>query len=364
MSNRARSDNSAGFRRSEAHLKRALDLARQFHPHPNPRVGAVVVSADGAVVGEGAHQQAGESHAEIVALAQAGPLAAGSTVYVTLEPCSHHGRTPPCVDALVAARVAKVVVAAGDPDPRVAGAGVDALRAAGIDVVTEVAPVAGEQLDPGYFHHRRTGRPLITLKLAATLDGQVAAADGSSQWITGEAARQSAHELRRSSDAVVVGAGTLRTDNPRLDVRLGDVVHRQPRPVIIAGASPLPRTAEVYGRKPLIYRYEILGDEPPGAELVALGGDAAADLDAAVKDLGSRGFLDVMVEGGPTIAAAFLAAGLVDRVVMYLGAKLAGGTGFPAFSGVWATLSDATDLEILDVEALGGDVKITARVVS
>jgi diaminohydroxyphosphoribosylaminopyrimidine deaminase/5-amino-6-(5-phosphoribosylamino)uracil reductase len=363
VSRRARSDNSAGFRRSSAFLVRALDLARPFRTHPNPRVGCVIVDPEGVVVGEGAHRAAGEPHAEIVALRQAGDRAEGSVVYVTLEPCSHHGRTPPCVDALIASGVASVVVAVEDPDPRVSGRGVAALRAAGVDVVADVDPEAAVALDPGYFHHRRTGLPRVTLKLAATLDGQAAAADGTSQWITGEPARRSAHVLRAQSDVVMVGAGTLRTDDPRLDVRSAGYAGPQPRPVIVAGSRALPASAVVYDRDPLIYRAEIAGDEPAGAEIVAVGGAERADLTGVVKDLASRGLYDVLVEGGPTLAAALLDAGLVDLVVAYIGAKLAGGTGKPAVAGVWTTLSDAFDLEIGAADLVGGDVVVSARVV-
>lgn len=363
MSRRARSDNPAGLRRSEAHLQRAFDLARREHPHPNPRVGAVVVSQQGDIVGEAAHRRAGEPHAEVLALQAAGSRAAGGTMYVTLEPCSHHGRTPPCVDAVIGAGIRHVVVAIGDPDGRVSGTGIAALERAGIEVTADVDPAAGEQLDPGYFHHRRTGRPLVTLKLAATLDGQAAAADGTSQWITGEPARHAAHGLRARSDAVVVGAGTLRTDDPTLDVRIAGYSGRQPRPVIIAGSAPLPSAAQVYARDPLIYRHALMGDEPPSADVVVVGDAGTVDLIAAFKDLGTRGFLDVMVEGGPRLAAGLVAAQLVDRIVVYFGAKLAGGTGFPVFDGAWRTLDDAVDLEIESVATVGGDIVVTAEVV-
>ncbi|HSF86468.1 MAG TPA: bifunctional diaminohydroxyphosphoribosylaminopyrimidine deaminase/5-amino-6-(5-phosphoribosylamino)uracil reductase RibD [Acidimicrobiia bacterium] len=361
MSRRAQSDNRAEPRHSLSPLERAFALAAPHHPHPNPRVGAVILDAEGAVVGEGAHEMAGGPHAEIVALEEAGSRAAGGTAYVTLEPCNHHGRTPPCTEALIQAGVATVVVAVADPDLRVAGTGIDRLRAAGLEVVADADVIGGEALDPGYFHHRRTGRPRVTVKLAATIDGQTAAADGSSQWITSEQARHDVHLLRERSDAVMVGAGTLRTDDPRLDVRLGDPARRQPAAVIVAGSRPLPARAKLYDRQPLIYRHDRLGDEPPGAEVVTVPGVAGVDLGAVVKDLGGRGIVDLLVEGGAHLAGALLRGGHADRVVVYLGAKLALGTGVPMLGGVWETLHDAVSVDIVDVTRLGPDVRITAE---
>ncbi len=362
MSRRAQSDNRTAERRSLAHLRRALDLARPHHPHPNPRVGALVVAADGAVVGEGAHRVAGLPHAEVEALRRAGSQASGATVYVTLEPCDHHGRTPPCTEALIDAGVARVVIGVGDPDDRVAGRGIARLRAAGVEVVEDALVDEALELDPGYFHHRRTGRPLVTLKLAGTFDGQAAAADGTSRWITGQLARRDAHLLRARSDVVMVGAGTLRTDDPRLDVRLDGYEGPQPRPVIVAGAGRLPSLAQVYGRSPLIYRAAIEGDEPETAEVTTLpDGSGGVDLDGVVKDLGARGILDVLVEGGPTLAGALLAANLVDRLVIYLGAKLAGGVGRPIVNGAFTTLTNARDVTLVDLDRLGDDVKLVAR---
>jgi diaminohydroxyphosphoribosylaminopyrimidine deaminase/5-amino-6-(5-phosphoribosylamino)uracil reductase len=319
------------------------------------------VAATGEVVGEGAHVRAGEPHAEVLALTAAGDAARGGTLYVTLEPCAHHGRTPPCTAAIAASGVARVVVAAQDPDGRVAGRGIGELRHAGVAVEPDVAPDEGEALDPGYFHHRRTGRPLVTLKLAATLDGQAAAADRTSQWLTGPDARADAHRLRAWADAVMIGAGTLRTDDPRLDVRLPDYDGPQPRPVVVAGTSALPATAQVWGRSPLVYRAALGGDEPQAAEVVTLPNTAGVDLDAVIKDLGSRGILDLLVEGGPTLAAQLVAGGLVDRLVVYLAAKLAGGRGTPMIAGVFSTLAAAHPIEIVDVAMLGGDLRVDAR---
>lgn len=337
-------------------MERAIEAAAAHRPHPNPRVGAVVLGPSGRLVATGAHRAVGSPHAEIVALADAGTGAAGGTMVVTLEPCAHHGRTPPCVDAIAAAGISRVVVGAADPDPRVSGAGVAALAAAGIAVEVGVPGVDAEAVDPGYFHHRRTGRPRVTLKLAATLDGQTAAADGTSQWISGAAARADAHLLRADADAVMIGAGTLRGDDPSLDVRLPGYTGAQPRPVVIAGDRALPASAAVYRRHPLVYRLGRAGVEPAGLEVVG-----AADLPAVVKDLGGRMLVDVLVEGGPTLARSMLAAGVVDRLVLYLAGRLAGGRGRPMFDGVFATLGDARDLSIDQVTAIGGDLRIVAR---
>ncbi len=360
MSRRAHADNRADQRRSQAHLQRAFEIATFHHPHPNPRVGAVIVDERGVVVGEGAHVAAGQPHAEILALDAAGERANGATAYVTLEPCNHHGRTPPCTDALIAAGVRRVVLAVTDPDPRVAGAGSDRLRKAGIEVVEDVDVAAGEALDPGYFHHRRTGRPLVTLKLAATLDGQTAAADGSSQWITSEEARTDVHRLRARSDAIVIGAGTLRSDDPRLDVRIHGHHGPGPRPVVVAGRKPLPAESKLYARTPLVYRPADAAPPPASVEAVTLPSIDGVELEALVKDLGGRGMLDVLVEGGPTLAGALVRSGLVDRFVVYLAGKLGGGLGLPMFSGTWDTLDRAVELDVLDVTTLGPDVRITA----
>lgn len=359
MSRRALSDNLDEQRRAEELMRRALGLAKRTQPHPNPRVGAVVVSDD-RIVAEAAHQAAGEPHAELLAVQEAGALAAGATVFVTLEPCSHHGRTPPCTDALIAAGVARVVVGATDPDDRVRGAGIGRLESAGIEVVSGVLHDEVVAADPGYFHHRRTGLPLVTLKLAMTLDGQIAAADGSSRWITGPEAREDGHRLRADSDAVLVGAGTLRDDDPRLDVRLPGYTGRQPRPVIVAGQQPLPASAALYDRDPLIFTPRPLDME---CEQIVTESDGHVDLELVVKELGARGYVVVLVEGGAKLAQGLVEGGLCDRIVMYLGAKIGLGTGVAAFAGEFATLADAQPLMVESVSKIGGDVRIDTRVV-
>lgn len=298
---------------------------------PNPWVGAVVVTRDGAVH-TGATEPPGGRHAEIVALDAAGPAAEGATLYVTLEPCSHHGRTPPCVDRVLAAGVARVVVGVEDPDKKVAGRGLAALRAAGIAVTLgTMAAAVSDQLAP-YLKHRRTGRPWVVLKLAATLDGRTAAPDGSSRWITGEEARRDVHRLRAECDAILVGAGTVRHDDPELTVRLVD------------------------GKDPDRF---VLGSIPAGARVLPaeeVGGDLGAVLDL----LGARHLLSLLVEGGATVAHDFHRAGLVDRYVIYLAPALMGGDdGRPLLAGAGAaTMAHLWRGRIRSVAPLGPDLRI------
>jgi diaminohydroxyphosphoribosylaminopyrimidine deaminase / 5-amino-6-(5-phosphoribosylamino)uracil reductase len=339
-------------------MARAYTLARAHNPHPNPRVGAVIVSPEGNTIGEGAHEGPGRPHAEIVALDQAG-AAADATVYVTLEPCSHHGRTPPCVERLVDEGVARVVVGAVDPDERVSGRGISALREAGVEVEVLDEPEARET-DPAYFRHRETGMPLVTIKWAMTLDGSVAAADGTSQWITSPDTRMQAHELRSRVDAVVVGAGTLRSDDPRLDVRLPGYQGPQPRPVVVAGTGDLPESAQLWDRNPLVMSG--VDREIPGGELVVVdGSEGRPDPTAVCRDLADRGLLHLLLEGGPTLAGAWWRAGVVDSGVAHIGARIGGGAGRPPLGGGFATITDADDVEFVAVRSVSGDVAIEFR---
>jgi diaminohydroxyphosphoribosylaminopyrimidine deaminase/5-amino-6-(5-phosphoribosylamino)uracil reductase len=323
----------------------ALRATRATYPHPNPRVGAVIVAPDGEVLATGVCHGDGLPHAETNALDQVSH-AAGTTMVVTLEPCDHHGRTPPCSQALIDAGIARVIIGATDPDPRVAGRGIARLREAGVEVIADVAVPAVVENDPGYFHHRATGRPLVTLKLASTLDGQVAALDGTSQWITGEAARDDVHRLRSEHDAVLVGAGTVIADNPTLDVRTVGYQGPQPVPVILVGDRDIPETSAVLGRSPIIY-----GKDDTGF----------AKVDDFVKDLGGRGIVSVMVEGGPAVARSFIEASAVDRYVWYIAARLAAGSGIPAIGGAFATIGDSHVIEIVDVTMIGDDIRVDAR---
>lgn len=324
----------------EAMMREAIVAAAAVRTvtSPNPWVGCVVEPQGEAPAAIGATDRAGGPHAEAAALLLAGRSAAGAAVYVTLEPCSHHGRTPPCADALIAAGVRRVVVGIPDPDTRVAGAGVARLRAAGIDVtVGTCAAEITEQLAP-YLKHRATGRPWVVLKLAATLDGRTAAPDGTSRWITGPLARADAHRLRAESDAVLVGAGTVRADDPALTVRDGD-----------GDTNPA-------GRQPLRV---VLGRAPAGARVhpaVELSGDLGQVLD----DLGGRGVVQVLVEGGAAVAHDFHRAGLVDRYVLYLAPALFGGDdGRALFAGAGAsTIDELWRGRLVSVTQLGPDLRV------
>jgi diaminohydroxyphosphoribosylaminopyrimidine deaminase/5-amino-6-(5-phosphoribosylamino)uracil reductase len=317
-------------------MLRAAELAAGVRgiTSPNPWVGCVLVADDGREV-EGATQPPGGSHAEAAALAEAaaaGVDTRGATAYVTLEPCSHHGRTPPCADALIHAGVARVVVGVADPDPQVRGRGIERLRAAGVEVTTGVAADVVAALLAPYVTHRMTGRPYVVLKLAASLDGRTAAPDGSSQWITGEAARADAHRLRAESDAVLVGAGTVRADDPALTVR------------------------HVGGRDPLRV---VLGKAPPDAKVhpaLELKGDLGDVLD----ELGRRDVVQLLVEGGATVAGAFHRAGLVDRYVVYLAPVLFGGDDAAGlFTGPGTrTMAEIWRGRITGVTHLGDDLRV------
>lgn len=310
-------------------MRRAIELASGVRAttSPNPWVGCVLSTGH-----EGATEPPGGPHAEVVALRVAGPHAAGATLFVTLEPCVHHGRTPPCTDAIVAAGIRRVVVGIVDPDPHVAGAGIARLGAAGIDVTVGVCEDdVREQLAP-YLKHRRTGRPWVVLKLAATLDGRTAAPDGSSKWITGEEARADAHRLRAESDAVLVGAGTVRADDPALTVRG------------VPGGDPL---RVVLGRAPADARVH------PALEL-------DGDLGDILDDLGGRGVVQLLVEGGAAVAHDFHTQGLVDRYVLYLAPALFGGDDARGlFAGPGApTVDDVWRGRVVSVERLGDDLRV------
>lgn len=340
-------------------MERAIAVASRHNPHPNPRVGAVLVSEDGAVIGEFAHTAAGQVHAERGLLESQPSIPDEATLVVTLEPCSHTGRTPPCTDVIIERGVRRVVVGAIDPDSRVAGRGIETLRRAGVEVVVGIGSEAVEEADPGYFHHRRTGLPLVTLKLATTLDGQIAAADGSSKWITGEEARRDAHRLRAAHDAVLVGAGTLRADDPGLDVRLDGFDGVQPVPIVVAGSRPLPPGSKLWKRDPIVLAPA--GTVMDGVDVVAAGDGGRVDLRQAMGHIAERGILSVLAEGGAGVAAGLWEAELADRGVLYLAGKLAGGTGRGAFDRVFSTLEDARPVEIVSITRLGSDLRVDWR---
>lgn len=321
-------------------------------------VGSVVTDAQGQIVGEGWHRGPGTEHAEMIALRSAGDSARGGTAYVTLEPCSHHGRTPPCADALIDAGISTVVIGAEDPDPKVAGKGIEKLRAAGIEVFTDIEKDAARSVDPAYFHHRETGMPLVTVKWAMTLDGSVAAADGTSRWITGPEARRHAHTLRSLVDGVVVGAGTLRDDDPQLDVRLDGYEGPQPRPVIVAGASPLPDNARIWERDPVVVS-AATPDIPAGVLLEVPGKGGLPDPVETCRLLGEMGLIHLLVEGGPSLIGSWWAADVISDGVVYLGAKVGGGVGKAPVGGDFPTIDEAVGVEFGGPQSVGTDVVIT-----
>lgn len=345
-------------------MRAALALARRGlgRVWPNPAVGCVIVGG-GRLVGRGWTQPGGRPHAEAMALAQAGAAAAGATAYVTLEPCAHHGRTPPCADALIAAGVARVVTPLEDPDPRVSGAGHARLQAAGIAVETGLMADEAEGVNRGFLTRQRRGRPMLTLKLAASLDGRIATAAGESRWITGPAARAEAHRMRAAADAVLVGAGTARADDPLLDVRLPGMEGRAPVRVVADPGLSLPdasRLAQGAGAAPvwLCCREDAARALPPGVERIpvkaAAGGIDPADM---LRALGERGLTRVFCEGGGALAAALLRAGLVDELVWMSAGLALGADGAPAVAGLDVqALAEAPRFRLIRVRRLGGDV--------
>jgi diaminohydroxyphosphoribosylaminopyrimidine deaminase / 5-amino-6-(5-phosphoribosylamino)uracil reductase len=342
-----------------AAMRQAIVVGSRHRPHPNPRVGAVLMLPDGHILASRGHVAPGEVHAERGLIDSVDDIPDDAVLVVTLEPCAHTGRTPPCVEAVIAAGIRTVVVGAIDPDARVAGRGIARLREAGIEVIVGVEADAVEGADPAYFHHRRTGFPLVTLKQASTLDGQIAAADGTSQWITGREARIDAHRLRAAHDAVMVGAGTLRADDPHLDVRLEGYDGPQPRAVIVAGSRPLPPDLFLWQRDPIVLASEEV--VLPNIDVIHAGTGGIVDVRRGFTELAERGILSLLVEGGAGIAAALWDADLIDRGVQYFGAKIAGGTGRGAFDRVFPTLAAAIDVEITSVVDLGGDLRVDWR---
>ncbi len=326
-------------------MMRALEIASGSDSvtHPNPRVGAVLLDGAGIVIGAGFHLGPGRPHAEITALAEAGAAARGATAVVTLEPCSHFGRTGPCTDALIAAGVGRVVFGQCDPNP-VASGGAEVLRAAGVDVEAGVLADEARTLNPIWSFAMENRRPLVTWKFAATVDGRVAAADGTSRWISGDSARAEVHALRAAADAVVVGTGTVLADDPQLTARRagGSLMSRQPLRVVV-GKRDIPASAQVLNAS---------------APTLAW---ANGDLPDLLSELFARDIHHALLEGGPTLAAAFLQEDLLDRVVAYVGPKVLGsGPSLIGSLGVH-TMSQARELHFDDVCRLGDDIRWTAR---
>jgi diaminohydroxyphosphoribosylaminopyrimidine deaminase/5-amino-6-(5-phosphoribosylamino)uracil reductase len=358
-----------------AYMARALQLARRglFNTDPNPRVGCVLVQGD-AVVGEGWHVRAGEPHAEIHALAQAGDAARGATAYVTLEPCCHHGRTPPCSDALIGAGVARVVAAMQDPNPRVAGMGLAALAQAGIAVEDGVLADEAKRLNRGFVKRMRTGLPWVRVKLAMSLDGRTALASGESRWITGDDARADVQRLRARSSAILTGIGTVLADDPSLNVRLepaaGEV--RQPLRVVLDSRLQLPPTARllalpgttcVLTTESDARRIDALTRDTVNVVVLPMRADRRINLDAVMRFLGEQECNEVHVEAGPTLCGALLQDGLVDELVIYLAPHLLGDAarGLCTLPGL-ERMEQRIGLDIADIRAVGKDWRITATV--
>lgn len=352
-------------------MARALQLARRglATSHPNPRVGCVLVRDD-VIVGEGWHRRAGEAHAEVNALTAAGSRARGSTAYVSLEPCCHHGRTPPCTEALLAAGIRRVVTAMVDPDPRVAGQGLAELRAAGIEVADGLLTAEAERLNAGFIMRTRHGRPLLRCKLAMSLDGRTALASGESQWITAEPARRDVQHLRAHASAIMTGIGTILADDPALNVRLPDS-ERQPVRIVLDPALQMPtsaRTLQLPGE--VLVLTTAAGDNGKIADLRAAGAEVVQllpapgglDLDAVATELARREFNEVHTECGSSLAGALLQANLLDELVVYMAPLLLGddARGLLRLPGL-QRMAERPELEIIDIRAVGRDWRITAR---
>ena len=357
-------------------MRAALSLARRGlgSVWPNPAVGCVIIK-DGRVVGRGWTQSGGRPHGETEALRRAGAAARGAAAYVSLEPCCHWGRTPPCVDALVAAGLRRVVVALEDPDPRVAGEGLRRLRAAGLEVEVGLCAEEAAEVNAGFLSRLRLGRPLVTLKFATSLDGHLATASGESQWISGPPARERAHALRASHDAIMVGIGTVVADDPQLTCRLPGLDHRSPVRVVIDRHLRIPPTARLIVDAGLVPTWVLTSrSADPGRRAaflangvtlidVDLGRDGQIDLTRALAALGERGITRLLVEGGAQVAAAFIRSRFVDRLVWVHAPLVIGGDGIPAIAGLdVAALADAAAFERLATETIGADVLTTFRV--
>ncbi len=358
-------------------MAQAIRLARQgvYSTHPNPNVGCVIV-AHGAVVGNGWHQQAGGPHAEIYALREAGGKARDADVYLTLEPCSHHGRTPPCADALADAGVRRVVVAMQDPNPLVAGQGLQRLRAAGIDVETGLMEDQARAMNPGFVSRMQRGRPWVRVKLASSLDGRSAMASGESKWISGDAARRDVQRLRARSSAIMTGIGTVLADDPSMNVRLeaqqlnGVEPVRQPLRVVMDTKLAMPVQAKMLSLPGDILLVTGVQDndrrqalQQAGAEVVAIDvRQGQLDPEAVLTLLAEREINEVLLECGATLAGAFLAAQLVDELVLYLAPHLMGDSARGLFHlpGL-QQMRDRIVLEWLDVRQVGDALRVTAR---
>ena len=351
-------------------MAEALRLAARglYSTDPNPRVGSVVVK-DGAIIGRGFHRKAGEPHAEVLALREAGSAATGAMVYITLEPCAHHGRTPPCADAIVAAKPARVIAAMTDPNPKVAGRGFEIVKRAGITVASGLMEAQARALNPGFISRMSRGRPWVRSKLAMSLDGRTALADGSSKWISGEAAREDVQHWRARSSAVLTGIGTVLKDDPSLNVRMAGE-WRQPARVVVDTYLKMPAHAKLLQLPGETYIATTIGDELPqehlrkaGAKILTLpakGGQV--DLRALLERLAGLECNEVLVEAGPKLNGALLAAGLADELILYMAPHLLGDNAQGLFHlPPLVAMQERRELEITDLRRVGNDVRIILR---
>lgn len=348
-----------------AHMAHALRLAERgtFTTRPNPMVGCVIARGE-QVLGEGWHQRAGGPHAEVFALREAGDTASGATAYVTLEPCAHHGRTPPCADALVAAGITRVVAATLDPFAHVAGRGFSTLSASGITVEVGLLQASARTLNRGFFSRIERSRPWLRVKLAMSLDGRTALASGESKWITSPAARADVQQWRARSGAILTGSGTVRADDPQLTVRLTDVAFEPPLRVVLDSGGRLPRAARVLcdGAAPtlLVYADDIVPDYADNVQGFAVRRVAGGlDLAAVLAQLAARGVNEVQVEAGPRLCGALLREGLVDELLLYIAPIILGEQGQPLVAGIHpASMAERLNLKLLESRHVGPDLRL------
>jgi len=349
----------------------ALQLAEQGRctSMPNPAVGCVLVN-NGEIAGEGWHQVAGEPHAEINALAQAGNKARGATAYITLEPCCHHGRTPPCTEAIVAAGISRVIVAMEDPNPQVAGKGLEALKSNGIKTASGLLKLQAEALNREFCYRMRNARPYVRCKLAMSMDGRTAMASGESKWITSEAAREDVQQLRRCSSAIMTGCGTILSDDPLLTARTGDTQH-QPLRVILDSRLRISADARLFSQPGRTLVFTTVHDaeaeqllEQAGAEIFHVDAvEGLVNLDTVLQELALQEVNDVLLESGATLSGAMLQAGLINELIVYMAPRLMGNAarGLFALPGL-DKMDQAIDLNISDVRAVGPDWRMTATI--
>lgn len=350
-------------------MSRAIQLAYRglYTTDPNPRVGCVLVK-NGRIIGEGWHERAGKPHAEINALLQASEYAQGATAYVTLEPCCHHGKTPPCSDALIAAQLARVVIAMQDPNPKVAGNGIQQLRGAGMQVETGLLEAQARALNPGFIRRIQTRRPYVRNKLAMSLDGRTAMADGESKWITSEAAREDVQRWRARSSAIVTGISTVLSDDPAMTVRLPGT-ERQPLRVIIDTNLSTPATAKILQQPGRTLIMTASQDEAARVQLQEAGAQIVQlpqqgnhiDLRAVLEELTELEVNEVLLETGATLSGAMLEAGLIDELIIYMAPLLMGDAARPLFKlPQLAKMQDRIELELREVRAVGKDLRVIA----